>query len=77
MCFRAVDPSHPLGMMGELSDVSPTVRRGLVVLRQNARLSRERPGLEFQLTAVSRDLRQATLPTCVTWSGSEGYCMVE
>ena len=30
-----------------------------------------------QLTAVACGLRQTTLPMCATWSGSEGYCMVE
>ena len=34
-------------------------------------------GVHAQLTAVSCGLRQATLPTCATWSGSEGYSMVE
>ena len=34
-------------------------------------------GVRAQLTAVSCGLRQATLPTCATWSGSEGYCIVE
>ena len=33
-------------------------------------------GVGAQLTAVSCGLRQATLSTCATWSGSEGYCMV-
>ena len=32
-------------------------------------------GVRAQLTAVSCGLRQATLPTCATWCGSEGYCM--
>ena len=34
-------------------------------------------GVQAQLTAVSCGLRQATLPMCATWCGSEGYCMVE
>ena len=34
-------------------------------------------GVRAQLTAVAYDLRQATLPTSATWSGSEGYCIVE
>ena len=34
-------------------------------------------GVRAQLTALSSGLKQATSPTCATWSGSEGHCMVE
>ena len=54
-----------------------TTYGGTVVQWQERSTVTRTAGARAQLTAAFCGLRQATLPTCATWSGSEGHCMVE